>query len=86
MDVTKLQRANQWHKGSKMGMWYDGTKNRNRGNGVIRCDNVQMAKRAQNRDQWQKERSGLTEVDKRRVNGFRELIINTLILLARHAL
>ena len=33
-DVTKLQRANQWHKGSKMGKWYDDTKNRNRGNGV----------------------------------------------------
>ena len=54
-DVTKLQRANKWHKGSKMGKWYDDTKNRNRGNGMIRCDKVQMAKRAQNRNQRQKE-------------------------------
>ena len=58
MDVTILQRVNQWHKGSKMGKWYDDTKNRNRGNGAIRCDNVQMAKRAQNGNQWQKERGG----------------------------
>ena len=58
VDVTKLQEANQWHKGSKMGKWHNGTKNRNRGNGVIRCDNVQMAKRAQNRNQWQKEHGG----------------------------
>ena len=57
-DVTKLQRANQWHKGSKMGKWYDGTKNINRGNGMIWCNNVEIAKRAQNRNQWQKERSG----------------------------
>ena len=57
-DMTKLQKANQWHKESKMGKWYNGTKNRNRGNGVIRCNNVQMAKRAQNRNQWQKERGG----------------------------
>ena len=56
-DVTKLLKANQWPKGSKMGKWYYGTKNRNRGNGVIRCDSVQMAKRVQNRNQWQKERS-----------------------------
>ena len=41
-----------------MGKWYDGTKNRNRGNGVIRRDEVQMAKRAQNRNQWLKERGG----------------------------
>ena len=41
-----------------MGEWYDGTKNRNRENGVIRCDKVQMAKRAQNGNQWQKERGG----------------------------
>ena len=45
--------------------------------------------------EWQKERRigtngerdavGLTEVDKRRVNGSREFITNTLILLAHHA-
>ena len=58
MDVTKLQEANQWHKGSKMEKWYDGTKNRDRGNGVIRCDDVLMAKRAQYRNQWQKECGG----------------------------
>ena len=46
-----------------MGKWYDDTKNRNRGNGVIRCNSVQMAKRAQNRDQWQKGHGG---TDKRR--------------------
>ena len=57
-DVTKLQGAYQWHKESKMGKWYDGTKNRNRGNDTIRCHNVQMAKRAQNRNQWQKECGG----------------------------
>ena len=57
-DVTKLQGANQWHKESKMGKWYNDTKNRNRGNGVIRREKVQMAKRAQNRNQWQKERGG----------------------------
>ena len=57
-DVTKLQKTNQWHKGSKMRKWYDDTKNGKRGNGAIRCDHVQMAKRAQNRNQWQKEHGG----------------------------
>ena len=78
-----------------MGKWYNGTKNRNRGNGVIRRDKVQMAKRAQNRDQWQKEHKigtngkrnavALTEVDKRRVRDSRELITNTSNLLTHYA-
>ena len=65
-----------------MGKWYDGTKNRNRGNDVIMSE-------------WQKERKigtnskrnavALTEVDKRCVRDSRELITNTPILLTHYA-
>ena len=65
-----------------MGKWYNGTKNRNRGNGVIKS-------------KWQKERKigtngkrnavALTEVDKRRVRDSRELITNTSNLLTHYA-
>ena len=85
IDVTKLQEANQWRKGSKMGKWYDGTKNRNRGNGVIRCDKVQMAKSRKIGTNGKRNTMALTEVDKRCVNGSRESITNTLVLLAHHA-
>ena len=65
-----------------MGKWYDGTKNRKRGNGVIKS-------------KWQKGRKigtngkrntvVLTEMDKRRVRDSRELITNTSILLTHYA-
>ena len=69
-----------------MGNWYDNAKNRNRENGVIRCNGVQMAKRAQNRNKWQKGCGGADRRDTIHVIGLRELITNTSTFLAHHAL
>ena len=84
-DMTKLQKENQWHKGSKMGKWYYDTKNRNRGNGMIRCDSVQMAKGCKIGTNGKRDTVALTEEDKRCVTSLREFITNTSILLAHHA-
>ena len=68
-----------------MGKWYDDTKNRNRGNGVIRRDKVQMAKERKIGTNGKRNAVALTEVDKRRVRDFRTLITNTSNLLTHYA-